>query len=51
VLQSSQGCRAGDWEVKPALAEEKGVLTSVKPLIERLGKKVAGLPDGPPVAL
>jgi hypothetical protein len=54
VLCSDQGCRAEDWEVKPALAailaEERGALTSVQPLIESLEKKVESLPDGPPGA-
>lgn len=52
VLRPDQGFRAEDWEVKPALAailaEEKGALTLVKPLIEGLEKKVESLPDGPP---
>ena len=51
VLHGSQGFHAEDWEVKPALAavlaEEKASLSSVQELVERLGKKVAELPDGP----
>lgn len=51
VLRPDEGCRAEDWEVKPALAailaEERPALTSVQPLIEQLEKKVATLPDGP----
>ena len=52
VLGSHRGCRADDWEVKPVLAailaEERGALTLVQPLIESLEKKVESLPDGPP---
>lgn len=54
VLRPDQGCRAEDWEVKPALAailadEEKGgALTSIQPLIDQLKQKVADLPDCPP---
>jgi hypothetical protein len=51
VLRPDQGCRAEDWEIKPALAailaDEKPALTSVQPLIGKLEKKVASLADGP----
>ena len=52
ILRPDQGCRAEDWEVKPALAailaEERGALTLIQPLMEQLERKVESLPDGPP---
>jgi patatin-related protein len=53
ILQPDHGCRAQDWEIKPALAailaEEKPALTLVQPLIQQLEQKVAALADGPGV--
>jgi patatin-related protein len=52
VLHGTQGFRAEDWEVKPALAavlaDEKKALTSIKELVKQLEKKVAELPDAGP---
>ncbi|HEX3552084.1 MAG TPA: patatin-like protein [Thermoanaerobaculia bacterium] len=54
LVLRAEGGQAGDWDVKPVLAavlaEEEKALTSVKPLVAELQKKVAALPGAPPAA-